>query len=167
MKLIRVFRDVTLALTAISLAIAAGLSIYFQLSFLTITSRSMEPTISAGDMVLTRPIPAAEIRSRDIVVLPVPDAEGLRYSHRVISVKKDLNDVVVNTKGDANPKPDAWTLQITSKEVPKVLAVIPTAPILNGPIDRKWIYYGLFYGGAALGLYASWVLVRRSSRTSA
>jgi signal peptidase len=166
MKPIRVFRDVVLALTAVSLAIAAGLSIYFQLSFLTITSRSMEPTISAGDMVLTRPIPVAEIRSRDVVVLPVPDGEGLRYSHRVMSVTREFDDVVVTTKGDANPKPDAWTLQITSQEVPKVVAVIPTAPILNGPIERKWIYYGLFYGGAALGLYASWMLVRRKAHSS-
>jgi signal peptidase I len=166
MKPIRVFRDVVLALTAVSLAIAAGLSIYFQLSFLTITSRSMEPTISAGDMVLTRPIPVAEIRSRDVVVLPVPDVEGLRYSHRVMSVTREFDDVVVTTKGDANPKPDAWTLQITSQEVPKVVAVIPTAPILNGPIERKWIYYGLFYGGAALGLYASWMLVRRKAHSS-
>ena len=166
MKPIRVFRDVVLALTAVSLAIAAGLSIYFQLSFLTITSRSMEPTISAGDMVLTRPIPVAEIRSRDVVVLPVPDVEGLRYSHRVMSVTREFDDVVVTTKGDANPKPDAWTLQITSQEVPKVIAVIPTAPILNGPIERKWIYYGLFYGGAALGLYASWMLVRRKAHSS-
>ncbi len=166
MKPIRVFRDVVLALTAVSLAIAAGLSIYFQLSFLTITSRSMEPTISAGDMVLTRPIPVAQIRSRDVVVLPVPDVEGLRYSHRVMSDTREFDDVVVTTKGDANPNPDAWTLQITSQEVPKVVAVIPTAPILNGPIERKWIYYGLFYGGASLGLYASWMLVRRKAHSS-
>jgi hypothetical protein len=37
---------------------------------------------------------------------------------------------------------------------------------LNGPIERKWIYYGLFYGGAALGLYASWMLVRRKAHSS-
>jgi signal peptidase I len=115
MKPIRIFRDVALALTAVSLAIAAGLSIYFQLSFLTITSRSMEPTISAGDMVLTRPIHAAEIRSRDIVVLPVPDAQGLRYSHRVIGVKKDSlwekiglssGDVITGVNGISMSQPD-------------------------------------------------------------
>jgi hypothetical protein len=83
-----------------------------------------------------------------------------------MSVTREFDDVVVTTKGDANPKPDAWTLQITSQEVPKVVAVIPTAPILNGPIERKWIYYGLFYGGAALGLYASWMLVRRKAHSS-
>ena len=69
--------------------------------------------------------------------------------------------MIVSTKGDANPKVDSWELKITSADVPKVMAVIPTALIFNGPIERKWIYYGLFYGGALLGLYGSWRLVKR------
>ena len=121
----------------------------------------MEPTISAGDMVLTRQVPAKEIRTRDVVILPVPDAPGFNYSHRVVAVKKEADGVVVTTKGDGNPKPDSWELMITSKEVPKVISVIPTAIIFGGPIERKWIYYGLFYGGAILGLYGSWRLVKR------
>lgn len=81
-----------------------------------------------------------------------------------MAVKKDTSGVAVTTKGDANPKPDSWELNIlniTSEKVPKVMAVIPTAPIFNGPMERKWIYYGFFYGGAILGLYGSWRLVKR------
>jgi signal peptidase I len=161
MKTLRVIKDVTLAVTAIAFVMGAVLSFYFQTSFLTVTSRSMEPTISAGDMVLTRQFPAKEIRARDVVILPVPDAPGFNYSHRVIAIKKEADGVVVTTKGDGNPKPDSWELKITSEEVPRVLSVIPTAPIFNGPIERKWIYYGLFYGGAVLGLYGSWRLLKR------
>lgn len=137
------------------------MSFYFQTSFLTITSRSMEPTIQAGDMVLTRQISTQEIRSRDVVILPVPDALGVNYSHRVVSVRKAENSVAVTTKGDANPKPDSWELNITSSEVPKVMAVIPTAFIFDGPIERKWIFYGLFYGGALLALYGAVRLLKR------
>ncbi len=161
MKTLTVIKDVTLAVTAIAFVMGAVLSFYFQTSFLTVTSRSMEPTISAGDMVLTRQFPAKEIRARDVVILPVPDAPGFNYSHRVIAIKTEKDGVVVTTKGDGNPKPDSWELMITSKEVPKVISVIPTALIFNGPIERKWIYYGLFYGGAVLGLYGSWRLVKR------
>ncbi len=161
MKTLRVIKDVTLAVTAIAFVMGAVLSFYFQTSLLTVTSRSMEPTISAGDMVLTRQFPAKEIRARDVVILPVPDAPGFNYSHRVIAIKTEKDGVVVTTKGDGNPKPDSWELMITSKEVPKVISVIPTAIIFDGPIERKWIYYGLFYGGAVLGLYGSWRLVKR------
>lgn len=161
MKNLRVIKDVTLAVTAIAFVMGAVLSFYFQTSFLTVTSRSMEPTIRAGDMVLTRQVPAKEIRTRDVVILPVPDAPGFNYSHRVVAVKKEADGVVVTTKGDGNPKPDSWELMITSKEVPKVISVIPTAIIFDGPIERKWIYYGLFYGGAILGLYGSWRLLKR------
>ena len=76
-------------------------------------------------------------------------------------VNQTSGDVVVKTKGDANPNPDSWELTITSEKVPKIVAVIPTAAIFNGPVERKWIYYGLFYGGALLALYGSWRLLRK------
>ena len=161
MKTFNVLKDVALAASAIGFVIAAIFAFYFQTSFQTVTSRSMEPSIKAGDMVLTRQVPAEDIQMRDVVILPLPDADGLYFSHRIVGIKKQSGDVIVATKGDANPKPDSWELKITSGDVPKVMAVIPTALIFNGPIERKWIYYGLFYGGALLGLYGSWRLVKR------
>jgi len=161
MKTFKVVKDVALAASAIGFVIAAIFAFYFQTSFQTVTSRSMEPSIKAGDMVLTRQVPAEDIQMRDVVILPLPDADGLYFSHRIVGIKKQSGDVIVATKGDANPKPDSWELKITSGDVPKVMAVIPTALIFNGPIERKWIYYGLFYGGALLGLYGSWRLVKR------
>jgi signal peptidase len=161
MRKLNAVKDITLVVFAILFATSAILSIYFQAGFLTITSRSMEPTIKAGDMVLTRLIPTSEIQNRDIVVLPLPEDKSIRYSHRVISIERKAGNTFVRTQGDANPNPDQWTLGIEGKEVTKVMAVIPTAAIFSGPIDRRWIYYGLFYGGAILGLYGSWRLLKR------
>lgn len=158
--------DASLAVSATLLGLAAISAFYFQTSFVTVTSRSMEPTIKAGDTLLARQISTSDINRNDIVILPYPDVEGLRYTHRVTSVKNDSGEIFVTTKGDANPKPDSWTLQITSEKVPKVIAVIPTEAIFTGPIERRWIFYGFLYGGAALGLYASWRLVRRSPGSS-
>lgn len=163
MRTRRVLADIFLGFFAILLAISAILTFYFQTSFVTVTSRSMEPTIKAGDTLLARQIKTEELRPRDIAILPVPDIEGLRFTHRITSIKMESGDVIVTTKGDGNPNPDTWSLQITSQEVPKVIAIIPTAAIFNGPIERRWIYYGLFYGGAALGLFASWRLVTGKS----
>ena len=161
MRTLNAVKDITLVVSAILFASSAMLAIHFQSGFLTITSRSMEPTIKAGDMVLTRLIPTSEIRNRDIVVLPLPEDKRIRYSHRVVSIERKAGNTFVRTKGDANPNPDAWTLGIEAKEVTKVMAVIPTAAILNGPIDRRWIYYGLFYGGALLALYGAWRLLKK------
>jgi signal peptidase I len=161
MRTVRLIKDITFATTALLFVLAAIFSVYFRAGFLTITSRSMEPTIKAGDMVLTRMIPTKDIQSRDIVVLPLPENKNMRYSHRVISVKESGGDLVVKTQGDANPNPDKWELAITSEDASKVVAVIPTAKVFNGPVERKWIYYGLFYGGALLALYGAWRLVKK------
>ena len=161
MRAIKVIKDITLASTALLFVLMAIFSIYYKAGFVTITSRSMEPTIQAGDMVLTRMISTEEIQPRDIVILPLPEDKSIRYSHRVISVKKSGDEVVVKTQGDANPNPDEWELAITSQEATKVVAVIPTAKVFNGPIERKWIFYGLFYGGALLALYGAVRLLKR------
>ena len=107
--------------------IGATASIYFQSSFLVVTSRSMEPTIKAGDTILVRPINSFAVKQKDVVVLPVPDAPGVRYAHRVIAVSQELNGVVMKTQGDANPNPDAWSIEVTDKKVPKVVAILPTS----------------------------------------
>ena len=161
MKKLRLLRDALLILVTITSVIAAILAIYYKASFLTVTSRSMEPTIRAGDILLTREIDKHETERNDVIVLPAPDNEKIFYSHRVIEVSNKSGDVVVTTKGDANPKRDSWQMEITSKEVPKVVAVIPTAPIFNNSIGRRAIFNFLLIGGFALFLLASWRLIAR------
>jgi signal peptidase I len=161
MKAVAVVRDTLLVAIALIVALGAVLAIYFGAGFLTITSRSMEPTFSAGDMVLTRMIPANQVKVRDVLVLPVPEKKVLRYSHRVVSLQRTNEGLQVTTKGDANPLPDAWKVEISSDKVTKVISVIRTAPIFSGPISRSMIYYGLFYGGAVLAFFGAWRLVRR------
>jgi signal peptidase I len=161
MKVVGVIRDSLLIAIALVVACGAVLAIYFGAGFLTITSQSMEPTFRAGDMVLTRTIPVNQVKVRDVLVLPVPENKALRYSHRVVSLQRTNDGLHVTTQGDANPKPDSWKLEITSDQVTKVISVMRTAPIFNGPISRSTIYYGLFYGGAVLALFGAWRLVRR------
>jgi signal peptidase len=161
MRGVKLLRDFTLVVVALISVVGAVLAFYFHAGFLTITSRSMEPTIKAGDMVLTRLAPIDEIQMRDVVVLPVPENPALRYAHRVIAIEKKSNGFQVKTKGDANPNADSWNMVVKSRDVTEVLAVIPTAKIFSGAIERKWIYYGLFYGGALLALYGAWRLVKK------
>jgi signal peptidase I len=66
-----------------------------------VTSDSMRPGVSAGDVVLTRPIRADRVRVGQVVLVDNP-AWGAPYLHRVRSVL----DGAVITQGDANPTPD-------------------------------------------------------------
>lgn len=149
MKLSHFIRDTSLVLLTLTLVPAAIFAIYSKADFLVVTSRSMEPTINAGDMVITRAAPRTDIEVNEIVVLPVPDNPRLRYSHRVVSAQNVPSGTIIKTRGDANPEDDAWAMRVTSDLVPKVIAVIPTAPIFNGPISRRTIINSLF----ALGIF--------------
>lgn len=160
MKTIRILKDFALIVLALILVPTAIFFIQAKASFLIVTSRSMEPTIKAGDTVLTRQVPRTTVKPKEIIVLPVPDNAALKYSHRVISAKNVQSGTILKTKGDANPNIDSWNMKVTSDQVPEVMAVIPTASIFNGPISRRTIFLTLFYTGILLFGVAFWRLVR-------
>lgn len=126
MKFIRSAADLILSLLAFVLLSLAMLSIYFQTGLLLVSSRSMEPAMKVGDFAVVRNVNVAEIKKSDVVVLPIPSSQNLRYSHRVVEISRELTGYLFRTKGDANPTVDAWQLNVTSKEVPKVIAILPT-----------------------------------------
>lgn len=66
-----------------------------------VTSNSMTPLISAGDVVLTHPIDRADLRPGQVVLVDDPDRPE-PLLHRLKRVEGD--DLV--TQGDANPTPD-------------------------------------------------------------
>lgn len=131
MKIRRLFFNFVFVLLALTSLIGAVAAVYYQSSFLVVTSGSMEPTIKAGDMVLVRRIQTREVKKDDVLVLPVPDSPGLRYAHRVISVSQELNGLVLKTQGDANPNPDAWSIAVKDRRVPKVVMILPTSIFLG------------------------------------
>jgi signal peptidase I len=89
-----------------------------------VLSDSMRPTFAAGDAVLTRSVPVEDIRPGMVVLAAPPGAAGT-YAHRVVSVVTDGGAVIVRTKGDANPAPDAWQDVFTQPTVPRVIGSAP------------------------------------------
>jgi signal peptidase I len=69
-----------------------------------IITGSMEPGISAGDVVLVSPAPDLDEVVGRVVSFEDPSRPGHVLTHRVISVNEDGTFV---TKGDANPTPDS------------------------------------------------------------
>lgn len=87
---------------------------------------SMEPTFGAGALVLTRPVPVAQVKPGDIAVF-VPPHQSASYAHRVVSVTGSPEGPVLRTKGDANPAPDAWQARLSAPTVQVVAGHLPYA----------------------------------------
>ena len=67
----------------------------------TVLSGSMEPTVAAGDVAVTQPVPVASLAVGDIIVV-FPPGNAIARMHRIVSIGDDNGRVMVTTKGDAN-----------------------------------------------------------------
>ena len=72
----------------------------------------MEPTIEAGDLIVTKQTSAADVREGDIISFFDPEGNGTAVvTHRVAAIAQDAaGDPVFTTKGDANNTEDAATV---------------------------------------------------------
>jgi signal peptidase I len=125
----RVLSGILLATVTLACVTAAVLVVVLRVGFSPVLSESMEPQFGPGDLVLTRPLAASEVKVGDVIILPIPASDGKatgeRYTHRVVAVTSRDGLPVVTTKGDNNPAVDPWTLRIDSTKVPHVVADVP------------------------------------------
>lgn len=124
----RVWRVVTglLLIAAVVASVTVMVTVMTQhLGFAPVLSPSMEPTFHPGDLVITKPEAATDIKIGQVVALPVPNEPGQRYVHRIISVSTKDGRPLVRTKGDANPAPETFSLRVDSPTVPVVVATVP------------------------------------------
>lgn len=126
------FRAVTLVLVTLLSVFATYWAINNQLRIVHILSDSMSPQIKRGDLVLIRSIPTESLKVGDVAILPALKERGVYYAHRVIELSRNsIGEVVVRTKGDANPVPDDWKLAITSNKTPIYLWDLPLSRFLK------------------------------------
>jgi signal peptidase len=84
---------------------------------------SMRPAIAAGDLVVDRPVPAADLRRGEIATI-ADDALHRTVTHRVVSVTRTGPTVTVVTRGDANDASERWVLPANAS-VRHMVARIP------------------------------------------
>jgi signal peptidase len=106
-------------LAAFAVLIALTLLSGFQYN--TVRSGSMAPAINVGDVVVTAPVDAGDIKVGDVISFHSPNG-GVLICHRVISVDRTAG--FVQTKGDANEDPDWFTVPY-SKVTGRVVADVP------------------------------------------
>jgi signal peptidase len=77
---------------------------------LTVMSGSMEPTISTGDVVVTRPTTASSIHAGRVITFRDPADSGRLLTHRVRRVTHHGASTDVVTQGDANTGVERWSM---------------------------------------------------------
>lgn len=100
-----------IALIAFSIAGVASAAIWLSSSAglirpLIVISGSMEPAIETGDLLIARPVAAADIHAGDVITAVSP-SQGVQVTHRVVDVSPDGPGVQLTMQGDANALPDA------------------------------------------------------------
>jgi signal peptidase I len=119
---------------------------------------SMRPGIQPGDVVVTHRVPVTSLHVGDIVVFMPPGA-NIAKVHRIHTLQKAGNSIVVTNKGDANNATDPWGKIIMKGNAYKVAFTIPKVGwLVNGGL--RWIILGFVLVGAAFITRWTWQYVR-------
>lgn len=93
-----------------------------------ITGGSMSGAFERGSVVLSRSVPAEDLRVGDVITYQPPASSGVTtlVTHRVVRIgQDDIGRQVLRTQGDANPDPDPWRFTLTDDEQAVVEVSVP------------------------------------------
>jgi signal peptidase len=125
----------------------------------TMLTGSMSPLINPGDVVVTKPAPAEEIRVGDIITYHIPVEDQRVETHRVTDVIPNPDGTIaVRTKGDANNGADPWTATITGPTVDRHVLTVPYVGTAIRALREPIVLNTLMYGAPAIlviGMLAS------------
>lgn len=115
---------VTVGIAGACLAILAFVA---NLHFQTVTSGSMRPTFSPGDVAVTQAVPVGSLKVGDVIVFVPPGGGTEAVIHRIVS----LDQNVVKTRGDANSVDDPWRITLNGPTAYRMVAAVPFIGWLN------------------------------------
>lgn len=116
----------------------------------TMLTGSMAPLINPGDVVVTAPMPASDLRVGDIITYSIPVEDRRVVTHRVTDILTGAGATSVRTKGDANAGIDPWTAQLQGGTVYRQVAVIPHLGDAIRALREPPVRTALLYGAPAL-----------------
>jgi len=131
------------------------------LSIRPVLTGSMRPTYGPGAVVVTEPVPVADLRP-GMIVLFTPPGEHAEFAHRIVTVTGPRTAPIITTKGDANRYPDPWHAQLTSATVPRVVATVPFVGRLMVGLRGSLQLVLIIIGGLTVAVTgARWILQPR------
>ncbi len=115
----------------------------FGLQTYTVLSGSMEPALKVGGITVCKMVPVREIEVGDIIAFN--NLEGVKITHRVVSVAEENGTMMFRTKGDANEEEDPNEFSINGDRVHKVIFHIPYLGYFYGFIRDNFIYLAVTF----------------------
>jgi signal peptidase len=90
-----------------------------------ILSGSMAPKIPTGSLALATPAPTGSVHAGEVVLFRTPIGDHHLTAHRIVRVLRRGAHPVVETKGDANRRPDPWRARLSGTTVWRIRAAVP------------------------------------------
>jgi signal peptidase I len=134
---------VAFGIAAVGIAIIVFVA---HLHFQTVTSGSMRPTISPGDVAVTEVVSVSSLKVGDVIVFYPPGVTAEPVMHRIVSI----TDGVIKTRGDANNVEDPWQITLAGTTAYRMVAVVPFLGWLIELQRPALIVAGLLLGLALL-----------------
>jgi signal peptidase I len=140
----------TFALVVLAFAAVLGFARFgLHMTASSVLTGSMRPSFAPGDAVITRPVPISSVHP-GMVILATPDGRSAPYAHRIIAVKHENGEVLVQTRGDANPAPDEWRdVYAPTAKVAEVVGTVPKLGYLLEAIHGRTTQRGVVPVGVA------------------
>lgn len=151
---------------------------FFGYRVLTIQSYSMEPALTRGDLIVTRPVAIDNLEQGDIIVFEQGIETRLNIAHRVLAVitqhttvhnettgeTQEYDLLMLRTKGDANEFPDGDLVQAQDL-VGEVWFTIPGAGLILHRFPIQFVFLGaVALTALAWGAYE--VIARRRAKAA-
>jgi signal peptidase len=129
------------------MAVGIGILVFVaNLHFQTVTSGSMRPTISPGDIAVTQAVTVSSLNVGDVIVFFPPTSSTEPVMHRIVS----LVNGAIKTRGDANNVDDPWQVTLSGTTAYRMVAVVPFIGWLTELQRPALIVAGLLVGLAIL-----------------
>jgi signal peptidase I len=91
----------------------------------------MRPTLNPGDVAVLTPELVADLRRGQVVAFHPPGEPRLTVIHRVFSIHRLRDGIVIQTKGDANNTTDAWKAKLVGNTVWRESLKVPKLGYLS------------------------------------
>lgn len=150
MKIVKILATVlTIIIAVMGIAFTAIIIFSYSTgnSLFAVSSKSMEPTLKVGDLIITKPVSLSEIKENDILTFRSNTDPKITFTHRVVKVDGSK----ITTKGDASEQNDPSDTDFAFC-VGKLKNKLPFLGYIYMLVDLK---YGIYIIVILILIYAS------------